>query len=160
MTLRPEYALGHSEFNAFLFASIGEDKAGFQLTVLSAMTRLGLDAWSEAARLANLPSEVAAQALTKTIASLPEGNWKISDAATIAARLVASLPPRGVPLASLAQGSGKLTAIKMTMPKLTFVSTPPIWLICLVIAVGWFFLVSHLTASPTFEEGPQTTTQQ
>ena len=32
MPLRPEYSLGHSEYNAFLFASVGEEKSGLQLT--------------------------------------------------------------------------------------------------------------------------------
>jgi hypothetical protein len=41
MTLRPEYSLGHSEYNAFLFAAVGEEKVGLPLTVLTALTRLG-----------------------------------------------------------------------------------------------------------------------
>ena len=40
MTLRPEYSLGHSEYNAFLFAAVGEENVG-TLTVLTALTRLG-----------------------------------------------------------------------------------------------------------------------
>jgi hypothetical protein len=55
MTLRPEYSLGHSEYNPFLFAAVGEEKVGTQLTVLTALTRLGFDPWREAARLSNLP---------------------------------------------------------------------------------------------------------
>ena len=55
MALRPEYSLGHSEFNEFLFAFVGEEKSGQQLTVLSALARLGLDPWGEAARLSELP---------------------------------------------------------------------------------------------------------
>jgi hypothetical protein len=51
MTLRPEYSLGHSEYDAFLFAAVGEEKAGLPLTVLTALTRLGFDPWREAARL-------------------------------------------------------------------------------------------------------------
>ena len=43
MTLRPEYSLGHSEYNAFLFAAVGEEKARLPLTVLTALTRLGFD---------------------------------------------------------------------------------------------------------------------
>jgi len=35
MTLRPEYSLGHSEYNAFLFAAVGEGKVGLPLTVLT-----------------------------------------------------------------------------------------------------------------------------
>ena len=53
MTLRPEYSLGHSEYNAFLFAAVGEEKVGLPLTVLTALTRLGFDPWQEAARLSD-----------------------------------------------------------------------------------------------------------
>jgi hypothetical protein len=58
MTLRPEYSLGHSEYNAFLFAAVGEEKVGLPLTVLTALTRLGFDPWREAARLSDLPAVV------------------------------------------------------------------------------------------------------
>jgi len=37
------------EFNPFLFAFIGTDRAGGQLSVVSALARLDLDAWAEAA---------------------------------------------------------------------------------------------------------------
>ena len=95
MTLRPEYSLGHSEFNDFLFASIGEEESGSQLTVLSALARLGLDPWTEAARLSDLPKEAATAALTATIARLPEGALKASDVRSIALLLVDRLPGRG-----------------------------------------------------------------
>ncbi len=51
MALRPEYSLVHSEFNDFLFALVGQEKSGMQLTVLSALARFGFDPWREAARL-------------------------------------------------------------------------------------------------------------
>jgi hypothetical protein len=92
MTLRREYSLGHSEYNDFLFAAVGEDKIGMPLTVLTALTRLGVDPWLEAARLADLSKEAALQAFTATIAKLPEGDWKAADAAAIAARLLRWLP--------------------------------------------------------------------
>lgn len=97
MTLRPEFTLGHSEYNAFLFACVGEEAAGVQLTVLTALTRLGLDPWQEAARLSDLPREVAARALAATIATLPAGDWKVSESGAIAARLVDCLPARSAP---------------------------------------------------------------
>ena len=78
MTLRPEYSLGHSEYNAFLFAAVGEEKVGLPLTVLTALTRLGFDPWREAARLSDLPRETASRAFAVTIAMLPEGDWKAS----------------------------------------------------------------------------------
>ncbi len=97
MTLRREYSLGHSEYNAFLFASVGEEKIGMPLTVLTALTRLDVDPWLEAARLADLSKEAALQAFTATIARLPEGDWKASDAGAIAARLLNWLPGKSAP---------------------------------------------------------------
>jgi len=97
MTLRPEYSLGHSEYNAFLFASVGEERPGRQLTVLSALTRLGFNAWDEAARLSDLPKDAAARELATTIGRLPEEDCKASEAEGIAAHLVDSLPRRSAP---------------------------------------------------------------
>jgi hypothetical protein len=104
MALRPEYSLGHSEFNDFLFAFVGEEKSGLQLTVLSALARLGLDPWGEAARLSELPKEAATDALVETIGALPGGDWKVSDSRSIAVRLVNCLPKRGSPSARSPQG--------------------------------------------------------
>ena len=94
MTLRPEFSLGHSPYNAFLFAAVGEEQIGVPLTVLSALTRLGFDPWQEAARLSDLPRETAARVFAVTIAMLPEGDWKASESEAIAARLVNWLPGR------------------------------------------------------------------
>lgn len=95
MGLRPEYSLGHSEFNDFLFASIGEKEGGSELTVLSALARLGLDPWKEAARLAELPKDAATAALAASIVRLPEGVLTLPDARSVALRLVDRLPGRG-----------------------------------------------------------------
>ena len=97
MTLRAEYGLGHSEYNAFLFAAVGEEKIGLTLTVQTALVRLGVDPWQEAARLADLPREAAARAFAKMIAQLPEGDWKAADAEAIATRLVSRLPAHSAP---------------------------------------------------------------
>lgn len=107
MGLRAEYSLGHSEFNEFLFAFVGEEKSGQALTVLSALARLGIDPWQEAARLSELPREAATSALTASIASLPEGDWKASDSRSIALRLVGCLPTRSSPDESSRDRSGE-----------------------------------------------------
>ena len=103
MALRPEYSLGHSEFNEFLFAFVGEEKSGQKVTVLSALARLGLDPWGEAARLSELPKEAATHALAAAIGALPGGDWKVSDLESIAVRLVNCLPRRGSQSAKSAQ---------------------------------------------------------
>jgi len=103
MALRPEYSLGHSEFNEFLFAFVGEERSGQQLTVLSALSRLGLDPWGEAARLSDMPKEAATRALVASIGSLPGEDWNLSDRQSIAVRLVSYLPRRNSPSAKSSQ---------------------------------------------------------
>ena len=48
------------EFNDFLFASIGADATGTYITVVSALARLDLDPWAEAAKLSRMPKTLAA----------------------------------------------------------------------------------------------------
>ena len=93
--LRSEFCLIPTEFNDFLFASIGDEGTGTQLTVLSALTRLGVDPWNESARLSGLPKSGAAEALAPLIARLPKGSWDPGEVPAIAARLVALLPVPG-----------------------------------------------------------------
>ncbi len=69
MTLWPEYSFGHSEYNAFLFAAVGEEAVGLPLAVLTALLRLGIDPWREAARLSDLPQEAAAHLFNRGSAS-------------------------------------------------------------------------------------------
>lgn len=90
----PANSLLNSEFNDFLFAPIGEEKNTMLLSVISALARLGIDPWQEAARLAQLPKELAAQSLASMIGALPSGRWAPSDSGVIAARLVQRLPSR------------------------------------------------------------------
>lgn len=104
MTLRPGYSLVHSEFNEFLFAFVGEEKGGLQLTVLSALARLGFDPWEEAARLSGLSKEAATAALTDAILGLAEGEWKGPESRSIAVRLVSYLPRRSSSSESASQG--------------------------------------------------------
>ncbi len=83
-----------SEFNDFLFAPVGEDGNNTLLSVLSALARLDLDPWQEAAKLARLPVDAANQRLASLIGKLPNALASHWDAATIAARLIALLPRR------------------------------------------------------------------
>src|SRR5271170_8089798 len=80
------------EFDDFLFAPIGEDSNGMVLSVLSALARLDIDPWQEAANLSGLPGGAATQRLASLIAALPDESSAYPDPATVAARLVALLP--------------------------------------------------------------------
>ena len=101
-----------SEFNDFLYAPIGADRTDMPLSVLSALTRLNLDPWKEAAELSELPKDTATQRLATLIARLPGGRWTPADSGAIADRLIELLPHRRrsrAPLTEDAQGHRKIT---------------------------------------------------
>jgi hypothetical protein len=88
-----------SDFDDFLFASIGDDSTGAPVSMLTALARLDVDAWEEAATLSRMPRESAAQRLAALLASLPNSP-AATESASVATRLVALLhrrsaaPPR------------------------------------------------------------------
>jgi hypothetical protein len=128
MTLRPEYSLGQSEYNAFLFAAVGEEKTGMQLTVQTALIRLGFDPWQEAARLSGLSKAAAVQALTAAMARLPEGDWNASALPEIAARLIGSLPGRTAPAVPPTKARG--ISLPFSLPQLSFaVPKSVVWIV-------------------------------
>jgi hypothetical protein len=92
MTLPRAYAPILPEFDAFLFASIGEEVDGVPLSVLSALSRLDLDPREEAVRLAHLTREAAADQLARMIARLYDRRWSVAEALRIARGLVERLP--------------------------------------------------------------------
>ena len=92
MALPVPFSLLHSDLNDFLFASIGEEQNGVTLSVVSALTRLGVDPWEEAARLTPLPKARAAETLAKLIARLPIRRTESWDDLVICRRLVELLP--------------------------------------------------------------------
>jgi hypothetical protein len=150
MTLRPEYSLGHSPYNAFLFAAVGEDQPGVPLTVLTALTRLGYDPWREAARLSDLPRETAARALAVAIAMLPEGDWKAADSEAIAARLVNWLPSQSSPDVPPVAEAGRIGGRKMKPGIARLLA----WA---VLAAALLFLTVHLFSSNNLEGGGDAT---
>jgi hypothetical protein len=92
MALSARFSLLHSDLNDFLFAPVGEEQNGVTLSVVSGLTRLGLDPWEEAARLTPLPKARAAEALATLIARLPICRTQSSDDVAISRRLVELLP--------------------------------------------------------------------
>jgi hypothetical protein len=90
MTLPARFSLLHSDLNDFLFASVGDQRNGMPLNVVSALTRLDVDPWAEAARLAALPKSLAAEALEPMIARLPI--FRQQSDRVISQRLVELLP--------------------------------------------------------------------
>jgi hypothetical protein len=83
-----------SEFNAFLFSPIGDDRNGMPLSVVSLLARCDLDPWQEAASLAVMPTSAATRRLDSLIRALPDQSLTLPDSGTVASRLIALLPPR------------------------------------------------------------------
>jgi hypothetical protein len=92
MMLPARFSLLHSDLNDFLFASVGDQRNGMPLNVVSALTLLNVDPWEEAARLTALPKSLAAEALEPMIARLPIFRQQQSDNLAISQRLVELLP--------------------------------------------------------------------
>ena len=162
MTLRPEYSLGHSAYNAFLHAEVGEELNGTKLTVLTALTRLGVDPWQEAARLADLPRDVAVTALAAAITRLPEGSWKSTDAEAVATRLAVLLPVHSS--APIAQPAPRAKAARASVPAAA--SAPrakaglTTWLLWGVAGLALYFLFMQMQPDRNLEpELGQETTQ-
>jgi hypothetical protein len=85
-----------AELSEFLYAPIGSENNGMTLSVLSALTRLNIDPWDEAAQLCELPKHAAATRLCSLIARLPAGSWTHADCQAIAEHLIEFLPHRSL----------------------------------------------------------------
>ena len=127
-------------------APIGTDKSEMPLSVLSALSRLDIDPWEEAAELSELPAETATQRLAALIARLPAQ----TDSRVIASRLIKLLPRR-----SNAKGQ---VAEKVQGPHAMTGSTFTIILLCAAfVAIALIFAASRQPASldDQADRGPQ-----
>lgn len=77
------------------------------MSMISALTRMGLDPWEEARRLAALPAEAAITAVTALIGRVPDVPDIASQSPALAARLVPLLA-RSRPMQSERQPVGPL----------------------------------------------------
>jgi hypothetical protein len=95
MTLRRSFRPLRPDLDRFLFAQVGNEVDGMPLSVISALTRLGLDPWEEAGRLSSLSDREAAEQLARLIADLPSHADCLRGAREIAGGLISLLPERG-----------------------------------------------------------------
>ena len=82
------------EFDKFLTATVGRDRHGGLLSVLSALARLDVDPWQETETLAKMPADRATLHLAELLGALPEAPTIGAPVATLAAELICLLPRR------------------------------------------------------------------
>ena len=115
------------EFNRFLYASVGEDRNGYAVTVLSTLARLGLDPWNETAELVKLGRDGARTRLETLLARFRDVPALASDRGSIALDLSQLLPegrksgsPERDP-ATTAEGSPRLSGTIWVIIGIAFV---------------------------------------
>jgi len=72
------------EFERYLYASVGEARNGYVVTVLCTLARLGLDPWKEAAELVTLGRDASRARLGTMLAD--SGTFRRSPAITAGSR--------------------------------------------------------------------------
>ncbi|OSP53783.1 hypothetical protein [Pseudoruegeria sp. SK021] len=80
------------QYDPFLCAPIGEDHRGSSVTVLSMLSRLGVDPWNEASALSRLPRGAATQRLKALMARFTDVSIPVSDRDRIVEKILTFLP--------------------------------------------------------------------
>ncbi len=130
---------GH-EFERFLYAYVGEDRNGSVVTVLSALARLDLDPWSEAAELSAMGREGASSRLGALLSRFHDVPALGRDHLSVAQELARFLPER--PSRDAARNAARDAAAPVAAKKGGLQPSEFIWmaLLALVFLVQWLFV--------------------
>lgn len=138
MTLRVPYRPLRPDLDEFLFAALGDERNGMPLSMISALTRLGLDPWDEAGRLSSLNHGEAIEQLAPMIAQLLPGKPLASgEARAIAGGLVELLPTRdSKPAPPTHESKPAPLPVRRRRRRLRLPRLAPFafWAICLILA--------------------------
>lgn len=137
-----------SRYENFLLAPICDEPGGMRLSVLSALARMNVDPWEEAARLAGLATADAQKTLVSTLNRFPGKRQRSAETEALAARLIALLP----------------RADKATIAKQATIAEGPTkrysaWLMWLCLAIAMSFLIPHQQSTTTNAESPRSTSK-
>ena len=135
MTLRQPFRPLRPDLDRFLFAQVGNEVEGAPLSVISALTRLGLDPWEEAGRLSSFSDREATEQLARLIADLHGHADHLCDAREIATGLVALLPAHGVTPKWAPQVEIQPKFWQQSFPK-SFLRPSQFWTACFVVAMA------------------------
>ena len=136
MTAAASVSFFRPEFDDFLYAAIGAERNEMPLTVLSALSRMDVDPWEEAAELSELPKDTAAQRLASLISRLPGERWA-QDAKAIADRLIELLPRRSCSRLQASEKSSRLQGM----------TNSPFVLVCVAVALAALIIAATFERS-------------
>lgn len=125
-----------SDYDAFLFAEVGEDRTGAAVTVLSALARLDLEPWTEARELSQLCPDDAQVRLTTHFEAIIDIPALALASESKAAKLLSLLPKRA-PLRdtkSLETGTISFPKLSMSWTMMAFIG---------VVVLTWFFYLAQ-----------------
>ena len=131
MTLRESFRPLRPDLDRYLFATVGDEIDGVPLSVISALTRLGLDSWQEAGRLSSLSNREAVEQLARLIVELPGLFRPLAEAREIADRLIQLLPRHDTDCGSTLQVQIRPSYLRPALPR-----TSQLWIACLVLAAA------------------------
>ena len=127
MTQTDVFAFQKSALASFLFAEVGTEANGSQLTVLSVLARLGQDPWEQAGQWVRLPKTTIIDRLTASIAQMPLSEQARLDARKTATRLIQLLPTH----TSQSDGSKAVAAGRRRLTGWT-----PVYLVAVLLAIA------------------------
>jgi len=131
MTMRGSFRPLRPDLDRFLFATVEDEIDGIPLSVISALTRLGLDPWQEAGRLSSLSNPEAVEQLARLIVELPGLFRPLAEAREIADRLIQLLPRHDTDCGSTLQVQIRPSYLRPALPR-----TSQLWIACLVLAAA------------------------
>jgi hypothetical protein len=131
MTLRRPFRPLRPDWDKFLFSPIGDQINGIPVSVISALTRLGLDPWQEAGRISSLSRCEAVEQLARLIAEIPGMFRPHGEAREISDRLVGLLPKHDDSRAATPQVQIRPRYSRPTLPR-----SSQFWLACFVLAAA------------------------
>lgn len=134
------------EYDPFLRSPLWQEQTGATLSVLSALARLNIDPWKEAASLALLPKDDASARLSGLIAGLPEAQAVGSERYALCERSVSMLPASTV-VDNNSAWPGSAIDEKLTMP-------PPMILLILGAMVVFGIVGASISAQVSPAKAP------
>ena len=131
MSLRRSFRPLRPDLDKFLFATVGDEFDDVPLSVLSALTRVGVDPWNEAGRLSSLARAEAVEQLARLITEVPGRFRSLPEAREMAGSLVNLLPRHDASPVSTAQ-----IKIRSRFPKPRLPRASSFWVVCFVFAAA------------------------